>query len=271
MEFSRLDGDLDMDSGDMRASDLSGPFRLLTRSKDVRLSGVNGDVRLQNENGAVEIHMNKLGSMQVSNRNSDIQIYLPDKAGFQLDAHSRGGEIESDFDALKIDNGDDQATASGTRRRWRPAPGHQQRTRRNRTPQRIDGGGGAGATHAPAPHVPGAAKGSGAHRELGPVWSSKCGAGAPPAAFDLDFDRRRLCPHRHVPRRTPDYLPRPPSSILHANRPPFPAGRPPVLPARPLLKTLPCFAATWRTPASIMPPGSRSSARSNGNSRPAAR
>jgi DUF4097 and DUF4098 domain-containing protein YvlB len=113
MEFSRLDGDLDMDSGDMRASELTGPFRLLTRSKDVRLVGVNGDVRLENENGAVEIRMNKLGSMQVSNRNSDIQIYLPDKSAFQLDAHSRGGEIESDFDALKIDNRDDQATASG--------------------------------------------------------------------------------------------------------------------------------------------------------------
>ena len=114
MEFSKLDGDLDMDSGDMRASDLTGPFRLLTRSKDVRVTGVSGDVRLEDENGAVEIRMNKLGNMQVSNRNSDIQIYLPDKAAFQLDAHSRGGEIESDFDALKIDNGDDHATASGT-------------------------------------------------------------------------------------------------------------------------------------------------------------
>jgi hypothetical protein len=114
MEFSKLDGDLDMDSGDMRASQLTGPFRLLTRSKDVQLSGVSGDVRLQNENGAVEVHMNKMGSMQVSNRNSDIQIYLPDKAAFQLDARSRGGEIESDFDALKIDNGDQQAIATGT-------------------------------------------------------------------------------------------------------------------------------------------------------------
>jgi hypothetical protein len=113
MEFSRLDGDLDMDSGDMRASDLAGPFRLVTRSKDVRLSGVSGDVRLEDENGAVEIHMNKLGSMQVSNRNSDIQIYLPDKAAFQLDAHSRGGEIESDFDGLKINNEEEHATASG--------------------------------------------------------------------------------------------------------------------------------------------------------------
>ena len=114
MEFSRLNGDLDMDSGDLRAGDLLGPFRLMTRSKDVRLTGLSGDVRLENENGAVEIHMGKLGNMQLSNRNSDVQIYLPDKAAFQLDARSRGGEIESDFDALKIDNGDNQATASGT-------------------------------------------------------------------------------------------------------------------------------------------------------------
>ncbi len=114
MEFSKLNGDLDMDSGDLRANDLIGPFRLLTRSKDVRLNGVDGDVRLENENGAVEIHMTRLGNMQLSNRNSDVQIYIPDKAGFQLDARARGGEIESDFSALKIDNGDDQASASGT-------------------------------------------------------------------------------------------------------------------------------------------------------------
>jgi DUF4097 and DUF4098 domain-containing protein YvlB len=114
MEFSRLNGDLDMDSGDLRASDLIGPFRLITRSKDVRLNGIDGNVRLENENGAVEIHMSKLGSIQLSNRNSDVQIYIPDRVGFQLDAHSRGGEIESDFSALKIENGNDQATATGT-------------------------------------------------------------------------------------------------------------------------------------------------------------
>jgi Putative adhesin len=114
MEFASLNGDLDMASGDLRANDLIGPFRLVTRSKDVRLDGVNGNVRLENENGAVEIHMSKLGSMQLSNRNSDVQIYIPDKANFQLDAHSRGGEIESDFSTLKIDNANDQATASGT-------------------------------------------------------------------------------------------------------------------------------------------------------------
>jgi len=114
MDFSRLDGNLDLDSGDLQASDVVGPLRLTTRSKDIRLTGVSGDVRLRDENGSVELRMNKLGSMQVDNRKGDIQIYLPDKAGFQVDARSRNGEVQSDFDQLKIDNSNDQGVATGT-------------------------------------------------------------------------------------------------------------------------------------------------------------
>ncbi|MFI5072719.1 MAG: DUF4097 family beta strand repeat-containing protein [Terriglobales bacterium] len=113
IEFSRLDGDLNLDSGDLQAANITGPLRLTTRSKDIRLDGMTGDVRLQNENGTVEIHVSKLGSMQVDDRQGDIQIYLPDKAGFQVDAIARNGEVQSDFSDLKIVNGDDQATASG--------------------------------------------------------------------------------------------------------------------------------------------------------------
>jgi hypothetical protein len=114
MDFSRLDGDLDLDSGDLQASDVVGPLRLNTRSKDIRLTGVTGDVRLQDENGSIELRMNKLGSMQVDNRKGDIQIYVPDKAGFQVDARARNGEVETDFEQLKIDNTNDQAIATGT-------------------------------------------------------------------------------------------------------------------------------------------------------------
>jgi DUF4097 and DUF4098 domain-containing protein YvlB len=114
MEFSTLSGELDMDSGDMRASGVVGPFRLITRSKDIRMDGISGDVRLRDENGAVELRMSKLGSMQVDNRNGDIQVYLPEKAAFQLDARARGGEVQSDFGELKVSNADDQGTAMGT-------------------------------------------------------------------------------------------------------------------------------------------------------------
>ena len=114
MEFTKLDGDLDMDAGDLRASDLLGPFRLATRSKDIRLTGVSGDVRLENENGSVEVRLSKLGSMQVQNRKGDIQIYVPEKAAFQLDAKARGGDVESDFSDLKVESGNDQGSATGT-------------------------------------------------------------------------------------------------------------------------------------------------------------
>jgi DUF4097 and DUF4098 domain-containing protein YvlB len=114
LQFFRLNGDLDLDSGDLQASDVIGPVRLSTRAKDVRLTGVAGDVRLQDENGSVELHMSKLGSVQVENRKGDVQIYVPDKAGFQVDARSRGGDVETDFDGLKVDNREDQATATGT-------------------------------------------------------------------------------------------------------------------------------------------------------------
>jgi DUF4097 and DUF4098 domain-containing protein YvlB len=114
MEFSRLDGDLNLDSGDLQATDIAGPLRLTTRSKDVHLTGVAGDVRLQDENGGIEIQVSKLGSMQVDNRNGDIEIYLPEKAGFQVNAQARNGEIQSEFSELKVDNGDERATANGT-------------------------------------------------------------------------------------------------------------------------------------------------------------
>ncbi len=114
MEFAGLNGDLDLDSGDLRSNDLVGPLRLATRSKDITLEGVTGDVRVENENGSVELHLNKLGSTEVQNRNGDIQIYVPDKAGFVLDARARNGEIETDFDALKINNDNDTGIGTGT-------------------------------------------------------------------------------------------------------------------------------------------------------------
>ncbi len=114
MEFTKLDGDLDLDSGDLRASNITGPVRLTTRSKDIVLEGVIGDVRLKDENGAVEVHVAKTGSMQVENRKGDIQIYLPDKAAFRVDARARDGEVQSDFEQLQITNSGGETLATGT-------------------------------------------------------------------------------------------------------------------------------------------------------------
>jgi DUF4097 and DUF4098 domain-containing protein YvlB len=114
LEFSRIDGDLDLDSDDLHADQLTGPVHLTTRSKQIRLDDVAGDVRLQNENGGVEISMRSLGNVQIDSRNGDIHLSVPDKAGFHLDARTRDGEIQSDFSELKIENSDRESKATGT-------------------------------------------------------------------------------------------------------------------------------------------------------------
>lgn len=114
MEFSRLDGSLDLDSDELRADQITGPLRLTTRSKNIRLDGLSGDVRLQDDNGAVELAMRTVGNIQIDNRNGTVQLSLPDKAGFRVDAHVRDGEIQSDFPELKINNEDRESRANGS-------------------------------------------------------------------------------------------------------------------------------------------------------------
>lgn len=114
LEFSRIDGDLDLDSDDLHADQLTGPVHLSTRSKQIRLEEVSGDVRIQNENGGVEVAMRALGNVQIDDRSGDVHLSVPDKAGFHLDARTRDGEIQSDFPELKIDRNDRESKASGT-------------------------------------------------------------------------------------------------------------------------------------------------------------
>jgi hypothetical protein len=114
MDFAKLDGYLNLDSGDLEATSVNGPLRLRTRSKDIMLNGVTSDVHLVDENGAVEIHLNKLGSLEVTNSKGDIRIYVPEKSGFTVDAQARDGEIQTDFNSLKVENGDNRSTATGS-------------------------------------------------------------------------------------------------------------------------------------------------------------
>ena len=114
LDFSRIDGDLDLDSDDLHADQITGPLHLTTRSKQIRLEDVSGDVRLKNENGGIEVSMRSLGDVQIDSRNGDIHLSVPDKAGFHVDAHTRDGEIQSDFPELKVDSNDREAKASGS-------------------------------------------------------------------------------------------------------------------------------------------------------------
>jgi hypothetical protein len=114
LEFSRIDGELDLDSDDLHAEQITGPVRLTTRSKQIRLEDVAGDVRVQNENGGIDVSMRSLGNVQIDSRSGDVNLSVPDKAGFHIEARTRDGEIQTDFPELKVDAGDHESKLSGT-------------------------------------------------------------------------------------------------------------------------------------------------------------
>jgi DUF4097 and DUF4098 domain-containing protein YvlB len=114
LEFARLNGDLDLDSDSLRGTDLMGPLRLNTRSKDITLEGVSGDARIENANSPVDLQLKSAGNVQIDNRNGDITVGVPDKMGFKVEARTRGSEVSSDFSELQPRNDDHQGSLSGT-------------------------------------------------------------------------------------------------------------------------------------------------------------
>jgi hypothetical protein len=114
LDFARLDGDLNMELDSMRATGVRGPLKLETRSKTVHLEDFTGDVHIQDSNATVNMRPKApLGNIDVANKSGEIDLEVPESAGFQLDAESRGGEIQSDFN-VKVDNSGNTATATGT-------------------------------------------------------------------------------------------------------------------------------------------------------------
>jgi len=116
MEMAKLDGDLVLDSGDLRVTSLAGPTRVNTRSKDIRLSDFTGSVHIEDNNSDIELMPGKLplGNIQITNRRGRIHLVLPANSAFQLEAHATRGDISSDFSSLNIQNHEHDAQATGT-------------------------------------------------------------------------------------------------------------------------------------------------------------
>jgi DUF4097 and DUF4098 domain-containing protein YvlB len=116
LKFGKLDGDMTMDMGELRINQLTGPFTVVTRSKDINLDNVAGDVKVENTNGEVTINAGKLplGNIEVDNHRGQVAVTLPAAAGFQVDLRTHRGEINSEFEGISVNNSRGEATASGT-------------------------------------------------------------------------------------------------------------------------------------------------------------
>jgi DUF4097 and DUF4098 domain-containing protein YvlB len=115
--LASVPGDLEIAGDSLRATDVSGPMRFVTRSKDIHLEGVTGDVVVENANGEIEVHpADKLpvGKLTLTGKHGDIIVVLPPNAGFQVDATTRKGDISSEFSPVRIEQSNGSSRASGT-------------------------------------------------------------------------------------------------------------------------------------------------------------
>jgi DUF4097 and DUF4098 domain-containing protein YvlB len=103
-----------MEIDDLRANDVAGPFRITTKSKSIHLDQVSGDVQINNRNASVEVIPKlPLGSVDITNFHGEIDLTLPPRAAFQLDAESLGGEVQTDF-GVSVENARNTSVAKGT-------------------------------------------------------------------------------------------------------------------------------------------------------------
>lgn len=116
LKFAKLDGEMMMDMGDLRANQLTGPFTIVTRSKDINLDGITGDVKVENTNGEVSISPGKgpVGNIEIDNHRGQVAVTLPSEASFQVDLHTRRGEINSEFSGISVNNTRGEATGQGS-------------------------------------------------------------------------------------------------------------------------------------------------------------
>jgi len=117
ISLASVAGDLEISGDSLRATDVNGPMRFVTRSKDIHLEGVTGDLQVENANGDIEIHpANKLpvGKMLLTGKHGDITVVLPANAGFQVDATTRKGDITSDFSPLRNEETNGSSHTTGT-------------------------------------------------------------------------------------------------------------------------------------------------------------
>jgi DUF4097 and DUF4098 domain-containing protein YvlB len=115
LQLAKLDGDISMGHGDIRATSLAGPVKLNTRSNEVHFEDVSGEVEVENRNGLVAIRPKPpLGNIDVNNVRGGIELDMPPAAGFKLDAESKNGNIDVNDFSVSVDNQRQDATARAT-------------------------------------------------------------------------------------------------------------------------------------------------------------
>jgi DUF4097 and DUF4098 domain-containing protein YvlB len=96
-----MTGRLELDSGQIEISDVAGFAKLTTRNKDLDIENVGGRLEISDVHGDIKVGYAQPPREEIiiTNESGGVDLTLPEKSNFQISASSRGGDVQSDFEA----------------------------------------------------------------------------------------------------------------------------------------------------------------------------
>lgn len=99
LNVERIPGLLRMGLGELHASDVVGPVRVTSRTKDIQISNFTESLEISVDRGDIEVRPGKLplSKIEVHTRSGDIEFAAPAAAKFHLSGNTTRGEITNDY------------------------------------------------------------------------------------------------------------------------------------------------------------------------------
>ena len=99
LRVEALPGRISMDLGEFKANNLVGPVRLVTHSRDIKIDDFTQSLELETERGDIELNPARvpLARIEVRSKTGRIDLALPEKASFQLEATAERGDAVNDY------------------------------------------------------------------------------------------------------------------------------------------------------------------------------
>jgi DUF4097 and DUF4098 domain-containing protein YvlB len=116
MTVQKLSGRLNMELGSLDASGVDGPFEVSTKQKDISLEEFKHSVKIATTNGGVRLQTSTPPTqpLSVDVDKGEIELALPAKSNFQIDARSRHGNVECEFAGLNVSEDGEVPSITGT-------------------------------------------------------------------------------------------------------------------------------------------------------------
>jgi DUF4097 and DUF4098 domain-containing protein YvlB len=113
LHVEAIPGRISMDLSTFTGSGVVGPLRFVTRSRDVRLEQFSQSIQIDTDRGDIELQPGKvpLGSIEARSGVGAIELALPVRAAFQLQATAERGDAVNDY-GPPIDKEVDHRTAT---------------------------------------------------------------------------------------------------------------------------------------------------------------